>query len=103
MACGITEAQIAALDAGGDDAPGFDDADRLVLQVTAEAIRDVRLPEATFTRATARFSHQEIVELLMTVGFYRGLAMVLESTGVDVDPPAGTAIVDDLARRGGDR
>jgi len=98
-ACGIDDPQIEALAAGTSDAPGFDDADRLVLRVTDEAIRDVRLPDATFAEAAKRFSHQEIVELLMTVGFYRGLAMVLESTGVDVDPPAGTAIVDDIARR----
>jgi AhpD family alkylhydroperoxidase len=99
MACGITDDQIAALREGRDDAPGFDDADRLVLRATDEAIRDVRLPDATFAAVAKRFSHQEIVELLMTVGFYRGLAMVLESTGVDLDPPAGTAIVDDIARR----
>ena len=97
--CGIDDAQIAALAADRDDAPGFGDEDRLVLRVTDEAIRDVRLPEATFAEATRRFSHREIVELLMTVGFYRGLAMVLESTAVDVDPPAGTAIVDDITRR----
>lgn len=98
-ACGIADEQIAALAGDRDDAPGFDEADRLVLRVTDEAIRDVKLPEATFARAAQTFSHQELIELLMTVGFYRGLAMVLESTGVDVDPPAGTAIVDNLTRR----
>ena len=30
---------------------------------------------------------REIVEILMTAGFYRALATVLESTAVDPDPP----------------
>jgi alkylhydroperoxidase family enzyme len=98
-ACGIDQAQIDALAAGHADAPGFDDADRLIVRAVDEAIDQVRLPEATFAALAARFSHQEIVEVLMTVGFYRGLAMVIESTGVDLDPPTGTAIVDDLTRR----
>lgn len=98
-ACGIDDSQIQALAADRPDAPGFDDADRLILRATDEAIAQVRLPDATFSALAARFSQQEVVEILMTVGFYRGLAMVLESTGVEVDPPAGTAIVDDLTRR----
>lgn len=98
-ACGLDDAQIEGLAADRSDAPGFDDADRLILRATDEAIGSVRLPDATFAQLLQRFSHQEIVELLMTVGFYRGLAMVLESTGVDVDPPAGTAIVDEITRR----
>ena len=101
--CGVTDAQIEALAAGRADDPAFDATDRLVLRVTDEAVRDVKVSDATFAEAASRFSHQEVVEILMTAGFYRMLAAVLESTGVEIDAPAGTAILDDLVRRSGDR
>ena len=93
-ACGITQEQIDALAAGNAAAACFDETDRLVLRFTEETVRDVRVSDATLAAATARFSRREIVELILTVGFYMMVARLLETTGVDIDPPAGLAIVD---------
>ncbi|MFM8409580.1 MAG: carboxymuconolactone decarboxylase family protein [Alphaproteobacteria bacterium] len=98
-AVGVTDAQVEALLAGRDDAPCFDESERLVLRATDESTRDVRLSQATFDALLARFDRREIVEILMTAGFYRALATVLESTAVDPDPPAGAEIAGEIARR----
>ena len=95
-ASGITTEQIAALERDQASAACFDDTDRLVLRLTDEAVRDVRVSDQTFAAAAARFSHREIVELLLTVGFYMMVARLLESLAVDVDPPAGTTITDSI-------
>jgi alkylhydroperoxidase family enzyme len=41
-------------------------------------------------------SPREIVELLLAIGFYTTVAMVTESTAIEIDPPVGTKIVDAL-------
>lgn len=96
---GMTDAQVAALAAGRDEDPCFDESERLVLRATDESTREVRLSQATFDALLARFDRREIVEILMTAGFYRALATVLESTAVDADPPAGAEIAGEIARR----
>ncbi|MFM7142557.1 MAG: carboxymuconolactone decarboxylase family protein [Alphaproteobacteria bacterium] len=98
-AVGVTDAQVEALLAGRDDDPCFDESERLVLRATDESTRDVRLSRATFDALLVRFDRREIVEILMTAGFYRALATVLESTAVDPDPPAGAEIAGEIARR----
>ncbi len=97
--CGIDDAQIAALAENRADAPCFDETERIVLRATDESVEGVRLPEATFEELARRFDRREIVEILMTAGFYRALAMVLESTAVDSDPPAGAEVVGEIVRR----
>lgn len=99
LACGLDEAAIAALERDATDDPAFDERDRAVLRAVDEAIASVRLGDAALDGLRAHFDARGIVEILLTVGFYRGLAMLLESTGVDLDPPAGEALVGDIRRR----
>jgi alkylhydroperoxidase family enzyme len=93
-ATGATEAQVAALERGDIDAPCFDPLERAVLRFTTEVVRDVRASEATFAAVAELLSPQEIVELILTVGYYMMVARLLETTAVDLDPPAGTRVVD---------
>jgi alkylhydroperoxidase family enzyme len=95
-ATGVTDAQIAALDAGNATAGCFDALDQLVLRFTEELVRDVRVSDATFTEMAAKFPPREIVELILAVGFYMAVARLLETTAVDLEKAAGTAIVDAL-------
>jgi len=97
-AVGVTEAQIAALDAGDAAAPCFDARDRLVLRFTDELVRDVRVSDATFAEIAQQFPPREIVELILAVGFYMLIARLLETTAVDLEDAAGTLIVDTLKR-----
>jgi len=95
-ATGATEAQVAALERDEIDADCFDALERSVLRFTTEVLRDVRASDATFADLAGRLSAREVVELIMTVGYYMMIARLLESTAVDIDPPAGTKVVDAL-------
>ena len=94
QATGATSAQVAALERGDIAADAFDPLEQAVLHFTTEVVRDVRASEATFAELARRLSAQEVVELIITVGYYMMIARLLETTAVDLDPPAGTKVVD---------
>ena len=93
---GATAAQIAALEAGDITASCFDAREQLVLQFTDELVNDVRVSDPTFAAATREFSSREVVELILAVGYYMMIARLLETTGVDLEAPAGGAILESL-------
>ncbi|MGH7820362.1 MAG: carboxymuconolactone decarboxylase family protein [Candidatus Binatia bacterium] len=86
IAVGVSEAQVKALEEGDVAASCFDDEEKLVLRFTTECLRDVKVSDATFAAAAKRWSHQEVVELLLTSGYYMMIARLLESTAVDLEP-----------------
>ena len=94
QATGAADAQIAALERGDIAADAFDPLECAVLRFTTEVVRDVRASDATFGELARHLSAQEIVELILTVGYYMMIARLLETTAVDLDPPAGTKVVD---------
>ncbi len=93
-AVGATEAQVEAIERGDIDASCFDDVERLVLRFTTELVQEVKATDAVFAGMRARFPPREIVELIMAIGFYMTIARLAETTEVDLDPPAGMAVVD---------
>lgn len=93
LAAGASEAQVAALERGDIDGP-FDERERVVLRFTTEVVKQVRAGDETFSALAALFSPREVVELVLTVGYYMMIARLLETTAVDLDPPAGTRILD---------
>jgi AhpD family alkylhydroperoxidase len=96
---GATEAQIAAVRQGDLDAEDFDEDDRLVLRCADELLRDDGIRENTFAAARERLSDREIVELIVTVGYYRMLAGLMNSVAIDLDEPLGDAVVESAMRR----
>jgi alkylhydroperoxidase family enzyme len=98
LGTGATQAQIAAIERGDVEASCFDDAERVGLRFATEVLRDVRASDATFAAAAAAFSPREIVELILTVGYYMTVARILETTDVDLDAPAGTKVTDAIRR-----
>ena len=93
---GATDAQIAALERGDVKAACFDPVEALVLRFTTEVVEKVGASEATFAEMQRHFSPREIVELILAIGFYMTIARLMETTKIDLDPPAGTRIVDSL-------
>ena len=85
---GVSDAQIAALEATRIDADCFDARERLVLRFTHEVVHDVRASDATLADMEKEFSHREICELLLAIGFYMMVARFLETTGVDLESSA---------------
>ncbi len=83
--CGMTDAQIDAVP-DGVASPVFDDRQKLAIRVTDEVIADVRMADETFAAAKAAFSHRELVELLLTIGFYAMIAGLLVNLQVEIEP-----------------
>jgi alkylhydroperoxidase family enzyme len=96
---GVSDEQVAALERDDTTASVFDPVDRLVLRATDEIVRDCGPADATFAELEAHFSHREIVELVLAVGFYMVMARLMVSTRIDVDEPAGHRIVSAIGPR----
>ena len=99
-AVGVADDQIAAVERGDIAADCFHDDERLVLAFTTELVEDVGASPATFERVAARFDARQIVELILTIGYYMMIARLMETTEIDLDEPAGTAVLgtDDRGR-----
>jgi 4-carboxymuconolactone decarboxylase len=99
---GMSDALIAAIHAGADDA-AFDDAQRLVVRYTDDVVHNVRASDTTFAPLAARLSLQELQELTVTIGYYMTASRFLENFDVDIEDGQGDAAKDaakDAARDG---
>lgn len=95
-AVGVSDEQIAALERDDLAAACFDDAQRAGLRLVTEVARDVRASDATFAAAAAHFDGRQLVELIITTGYYRMLAGMLESCAVDWDEAIGQQLLQRL-------
>jgi 4-carboxymuconolactone decarboxylase len=92
-AMGVTDEQVAALEAGDAEADSFDERARLVLRIATEVVQDAGATEATIAQAADSFSNREIVEIVLASGYYQMLAAVMNSVDIDLDEPVGTAVL----------
>jgi alkylhydroperoxidase family enzyme len=97
-AVGASEAQVAALEAGTADANCFDPAERAVLAFATELVAAARPSDAAFDALAKHLSPQEIVELVLAIGYYMMIARLMETARIDLDPPAGTQVIDAVRR-----
>jgi alkylhydroperoxidase family enzyme len=93
-AVGATDAQIEAIEGGRIDADCFDARERLLLRFNADVIQRAEVSDQLFAEMRRQFSPREIVELILTDGYYSMLAVLTEVTETDLESPAGTAVVD---------
>jgi len=96
---GITTEQLAAIEAGQADATCFDARQRTLLRVTTEAVQHVGVSEEAMRQARQHFDPREIVEILLTMGFYSMMARLTESTRVELDVGGGPEVVAALRER----
>jgi 4-carboxymuconolactone decarboxylase len=90
---GVTDEQIAAVEAGRIDDPSLGDGERAVLRLAREVVAGPRVSDATFASLKEQLSPQEIVELLLTVGNYLMLARVMTTLELELDDPAGERVL----------
>jgi alkylhydroperoxidase family enzyme len=95
---GCKDNQIAALEAGRFSGPEFNTKETSLLSFSEDVIRNVKASEANVKDAQTHFSSQEIVEIIITCGFYMTMARMTETTRVDIDAPGGAAIVSELSK-----
>lgn len=98
LGCGCTQGQIDAVKARRYDDAAFDAREQALMVFAAQVIEKVRADEDVTRRAAEHFSPKEIVEIILTCGFYMTMARLTETTRTDVDPPAGSIVVDSLKR-----
>lgn len=58
-----------------------------VLRYTDAVVRDVKAPQALFDAVAAALPHQQLIELMMAIGFYMLVSRLLENLEVDLEDP----------------
>jgi alkylhydroperoxidase family enzyme len=87
-ACGVSDEQVAAMD-NWEQARCFNDTERLVLRFTDEVARNVKGRPQTVEQLKKVMGTAEIVELILSIGFWGMVARLLETTEVELEEFAG--------------
>ena len=85
---GVTEAQVAAMD-NWEGSKCFSDLERTVLRFTDEVALNVKGSRETLAALKKHLGSTEIVELILSIGFWGMVARLLETTEVDLEEYAG--------------
>ena len=91
LAVGITSQQVDAV-ATQPDGPLFDDLDRMVLAATDQLVRDVRIGDELFSRLRSQLGDRQVMELVISVGFYMMVARVIENSGIPIEEGGGPSL-----------
>ena len=94
---GVTQAQIEAIEQGSLPGSLFTDQEQQVLLFTREVYLDSTISDEDFATMTQAFTPHEIVELLLTAGYYMMLARFMRVLEIDIDEPAGERLLAPLS------
>lgn len=72
----------------GSAAPGWQDHERLLLEVAEELVATHDLDDATWARLRAAYDERTVIEILLLVGHYDMLATTLTALRLEPDGPA---------------
>lgn len=89
---GITDDEIRAV-ATGDKEP-FSPLERAVLAAAAESAADATVSDATFAVLRTELDNAEIVDLVMSIGFYCGVVRILGALRIDVEDDLAALLTD---------
>jgi alkylhydroperoxidase family enzyme len=81
-AMGLSDVEIDALRVGADRAP-LDDATRAVLALSDELFQGIRASDTALAAVKEHLDDRQLVEVVVTIGFYGLVCRVLETLGVD--------------------
>jgi 4-carboxymuconolactone decarboxylase len=91
---GVGSDQVAAVAAGRTAGEEFDEREELILCFVDEVIDNDGSAAASVAEVEEALSAREVVELLLVIAQYHGLALLLNTTGVEPDPPAAMAVIE---------
>jgi 4-carboxymuconolactone decarboxylase len=83
---GLTEAQITATAQGTADDPAWSDDDALLIRLADELHDTCGVSEPTWTTLAARFSDDQLLELVIIAGWYRLLSNLINVASIDLEP-----------------
>ena len=95
-AVGASQADIAAVEREDWRAACFDARTSVALRFTADTLQHAAVSDELFAEVRAHFSPREIVELVLTLGYYSMLARLTEVVELEIDEPAGMRVVDSI-------
>jgi 4-carboxymuconolactone decarboxylase len=81
---GLTDAEIGRVTRGADD-PAWAPQDAVLLRAADELHADSRIGDATWAALAARYTTEQLLDLIFTVGQYTLVSMALNSLGVTLD------------------
>jgi 4-carboxymuconolactone decarboxylase len=82
---GLSDADIQRI-ADGPDAAGWDPFEAALVRAADELHRDAFVSDATWRALAARYSAEQLMDAVFTVGQYNLVSMALNSFGVQLDP-----------------
>jgi 4-carboxymuconolactone decarboxylase len=83
---GLSEAQIAATVHGDAQDPAWGESDALLIALADELYDTATVSEELWARLAVPFSDEQLLELLITAGWYRLLSYVINAAGVELEP-----------------
>ncbi|HMI93555.1 MAG TPA: carboxymuconolactone decarboxylase family protein [Polyangiales bacterium] len=83
-AAGLTDAEIQGI-MEGPDAPGWDAFDAVLLRAADELHADSCISDSTWQALAARYSEQQLLDLIFAIGQYTLVCMALNSLGVQLE------------------
>jgi alkylhydroperoxidase family enzyme len=90
---GVPAEQVTAIAEDRIDGPEFDEREALLLRFVTEAVEQLGASEQTTRALAAELSERELVELLLVIGQYLGLAVVLKSAALEPQAPLDPAAI----------
>ncbi|MGH2955582.1 MAG: carboxymuconolactone decarboxylase family protein [Solirubrobacterales bacterium] len=88
-AVGATDEQIAAIEAGELESPELDERQSAVLRVARAVVAEGAAPEDEVKALAELLGPRQMVELLLVIGQYMGVARLVATLGLEPDPPLG--------------
>ena len=82
---GMSEAEIAAIEAGDPKAPALSAVQSAVLEFVDDMVANVRASDRTLDAVRQHLDDAQVLDLIMVSGFYMMISRVLETTGVELD------------------
>ena len=93
LSAGVTQAQIEAIEQGVKPSGLFTGEAQQVLHFAREVYAGRTISDEDFAEITQAFTSREIVELLLTIGYYTMLARLMTVLELDIDEPAGERLL----------
>ncbi len=83
---GLTDAQIAATVNGAADDAAWSASDALLIELSDELYDTATVSDELWAKLAASFAEDQLLELLVTAGWYRLISYVINAAGVQCEP-----------------
>jgi alkylhydroperoxidase family enzyme len=88
---GLSDDEIRRI-AAGPDAPGWNAFDAALLRAVDELHQDAFISDATWQALAERYSEEQLLDVVFTVGQYQLVSMALNTLGVQLEEPLDKAM-----------